>query len=92
VTYPLGISTIPTDQTLRIYSYLNNVMVDFSQYKTVDATIRIYDIIGQELSNESYHSPDTYVKVLNDVDAAYIIVSVKMSDGQIISKKLFISK
>jgi PKD repeat protein len=90
VTYPLGIADVPADQALKIYSYQNKVMVDFSQFKTVDAKIVIYDILGQVMSNETHHVADTYVRSIESVQAAYVIVSVTMSDGQVVSKKLFI--
>lgn len=89
---PLAITDIPSDNSmLKIFSYENKVMVDFSQYKAVDATIRIYNVIGQELSNETHHAPTTYIKTLSNAEAAYVVVSVKMSDGSVISKKLFVT-
>jgi hypothetical protein len=66
-------------------------MVDFSQYKNVDATIEIFNVLGQSLSTEEFHSPTTYVKAL-DLDAAYVIVHVRMADGTTEAKKLFIHK
>jgi PKD repeat protein len=91
VTFPLGISKVPDEKMFNIYSYQNRVMVDFSQFTTVDATIQIYNVLGQVLSNDTYHSADTYEKPL-DLDAAYVIVRVRISDGQVAAKKLFIYK
>ncbi|MBS1619517.1 MAG: PKD domain-containing protein [Bacteroidetes bacterium] len=92
VIWPLAISDIPTDNSmLKIFSFENKVMVDFSQYKTVQATIRIYNVIGQELSNETHNAPTTYVKAVPGAEIAYVIVSVKMSDGSISTKKVLIT-
>lgn len=89
---PLAISDISSDNSmLKIFSYENKVMVDFSQYKSVQATIRIYNVIGQELSNETHNAPTTYVKAVPGAEIAYVIVSVKMSDGSIVSKKVLIT-
>ena len=90
VTKALGIADVTSaGYIFNIFSYQNKVMVDFSQFKTVDATIQIYNLLGQELSHDTYHSADTYVKAL-DLDAAYVIVRVQMSDGQVAVKKVFI--
>lgn len=93
VTFPLGISdNIAADANdLKIFSYENKVMVDFSQFKSVDAMIEIYNVLGQALSNDEFHSPATYTKAL-DLEAAYVIVRVKMADGSMTAKKLFIHK
>jgi hypothetical protein len=77
---------------INIYSAANNVMVDFSRLQTVDATIQIYDVLGQQLSNEEHHTADVYSKAITSVEAAYVIVMVRMDDGQITSKKLFLTK
>ena len=93
VTFPLGIieDAAADASQLKIFSYENRVMVDFSEFKIVDANIEIYNILGKSISNEEYHSPTTYTKAL-DLEAAYVIVRVKMADGSLAAKKLFIHK
>ena len=87
-----GINEVASSSDLNIFGVENRVLVDFSKLKNVDATIQIFNVIGQELSNEKYHSADTYSKIISNVEAAYVIVKVKMADGSMSSKKLFISK
>ena len=85
-----GVTEVVANNNLNIFSTDNRVLVDFTKLKNVDATIQIFNILGQELSNETHRSSDTYVKAIENVDAAYVIVKVKMSDGSIVGKKLFI--
>jgi hypothetical protein len=87
-----GVTEVVANNNLNIFSTDNRVLVDFTKLKNVDATIQIFNILGQELSNETHRSSDTYVKAIENVDAAYVIVKVKMSDGSIVGKKLFITK
>lgn len=67
-------------------------MVDFTRLQTVDATIQVYGILGQQLSNEQHHTADIYSKTIDNVQAAYVIVTVRMSDGQITTKKVLLTK
>jgi hypothetical protein len=89
-----GISSTTTNANtdINIFSSANNVMVDFSRLQTVDATIQIYDVLGQQLSNEEHHTADLYSKAITSVEAAYVIVLVRMDDGQVTTKKLFLTK
>ena len=81
-----------SNSNLNIFSVENKVLVDFTKLKNVDASIQIYNIIGQELSNETHNTANIYSKTLENVEAAYVIVKVKMSNGEILGKKLFITK
>ena len=87
-----GITDVVANNNLNIFSADNRVLVDFTKLKNVDATIQIFNILGQELSNETYRSSDTYVKAIENVEAAYVIVKVRMADGSVVGKKLFITK
>jgi hypothetical protein len=87
-----GVTEVVASNTLNIFSTENKVLVDFTKLKNVDATIQVYNILGQELSNETHHSSDTYVKAIDNVEAAYVIVKVRMADGSVTGKKLFITK
>ena len=83
---------VSSNSNLNIFSVENKVLVDFTKLKNVDATIQIYNILGQELSNETHHASSTYVKAVDNVEAAYVIVKVKMADGSVTGTKLFITK
>jgi hypothetical protein len=77
---------------INIFASGSNVMVDFSKLKTVNATIQIYDILGQQLSSEEHMTTDMYSKYVNTTEAAYVIVMVRMDNGQVQSRKLFLMK
>jgi PKD domain/GEVED domain len=87
---PTGIVDPNANHAVNVFSFENKVMVDFTKLKDVDADITIYNLIGQELSKEHFNTTSTYVKAL-DLEAAFVVVKVKMANGQIATKKLFIS-
>lgn len=84
-----GVKDIDYTNGVNIFSFENRVMVDFTKLKAVDATVQVYNLIGQELSNEHHTSSSTYVKTIDSIEAAYVIVKVKMGD-KLVSKKVFI--
>ena len=65
-------------------------MVDFSQAGDVDALIKVYNILGQTISEEKFTSNALYQKEIDNVEAAYVIVFVN-NNGQITTKKLLIT-
>lgn len=78
-----------TKAELQVYSFRNNVIVDFSKMKDVDATIQVYNMLGQELSNEPFTTSSIYRKNITNVEAAYVIVKIN-NNGTIYTKKVFI--
>jgi hypothetical protein len=76
--------------TLNIYSATNKVYVDFSKLKGVEATIEIYNVIGQNLSTEKFGKSTIYAKEIKNLDAAYVIVKV-INNGEVITKKVFVA-
>ncbi|MFN8310945.1 MAG: GEVED domain-containing protein [Chitinophagales bacterium] len=84
-----GVNEVQLTNGINIFSFENRVMVDFTKLKGVDATVQVYNLIGQELSNEHHTTSTTYVKAIDSVEAAYVIVKVKMGD-KLVSKKVFI--
>ncbi len=83
--------TEATASSMNIFSFDDKVVVDFSKMKNVEATIQIYNLIGQELSSEKHVGSSVYTKELNEIDAAYVLVRVRSSNGQLVTKKVFIS-
>jgi hypothetical protein len=57
---------------------------------TVNAVIKIYDVLGQELSEDHFTLNSLYQKEIDDIEAAYVIVSVKNND-KITTRKVFVS-
>jgi hypothetical protein len=76
--------------TLNIYGAGNKVYVDFSKLKGVEATIEIYNVIGQNLSTEKFGKSTIYAKEIKNLDAAYVIVKV-LNNGEITTKRVFIA-
>jgi PKD repeat protein len=89
VTSVAGIQPVLGNNELSIWSYKNRVYVDFSTLNEVDADIRIFNILGQQIANDRYTSNGLYQKEIDNIDAAYVIVSVKNEDS-ITTRKLFI--
>ncbi|MBK8658413.1 MAG: PKD domain-containing protein [Bacteroidetes bacterium] len=84
-----GLQNLP-DGAVNIFSFRNYVAVDFSKLQAVDATIQVFNLIGQEISNEKFSLSTIYRKDILDVEAAYVIVKVKNGNG-FMTKKVFVS-
>jgi hypothetical protein len=83
-----GINNI-ADKAIAIWSNESKVYVDFRGQDRVDAVIAIYDVLGRQISNEKFSNNLIYTKEINNIDAAYMIVSVKNND-KVITRKVFI--
>jgi PKD repeat protein len=79
-----------TENGISLWSNRNMVYVDFSEAGNVNALIKIYNVLGQELSEDRFTSNTLYEKGIDDIDAAYIIVSVANNE-KVTTKKLFIT-
>jgi hypothetical protein len=85
-----GLNNVSGTGSLRIWSHDNKVYVDFTVQQLNDATVIIYDILGQEISNEKVVNNVVYQKEIDNIEAAYMIVMVK-NDNEITTKKVFIT-
>ena len=52
--------------------------------------ITIYNVLGQQISNEKFNTNMLYQKEIGNIEAAYLIVSVKNGD-KLITKKVFVN-
>ncbi len=84
-----GINNIVNNNGIRIWSNVNTVFVDFSKNFNVKATVQIYNMLGQLLSEESFSKSAVYTKPVNNLEATYVIVRVK-NDKEVKVKKVFI--
>jgi PKD repeat protein len=84
-----GITNVTGTGNLNIWSHDNKVYVDFTQIQNVDATVILYNILGQEISNEKVTSNRVYQREVDNIDAAYLIVMVREGD-KITTKKVFL--
>ena len=84
-----AITSITDKSGITIWSNDNTVYVDFGKQPKVEAQIEIYNVLGQQLSNEKYGRSSVYHRAFNNLEAAYVIVRVKNNDD-ITTKKVFI--
>ena len=86
-----GINNVVSENGISLWSNKNNVYVDFSNAGSdVNAVIKIYDVLGQEISEDKYTLNGLYQKEIDNIEAAYVIVAVNNND-KITTKKLFIN-
>ncbi len=85
-----GLNNITNSKGISIWSNENKVFIDFSKQTKVEATIEIYNVLGQQLVNEKFGRSTVYTKSIGNLEAAYVIVKVK-NDNEIITKKLLIT-
>ncbi len=85
-----GLNNITNNKGISIWSSENKVFIDFSKQTKVEATIEIYNVLGQQLVNEKFGRSTVYTKSIGNLEAAYVIVKVK-NDNEIITKKLLIT-
>lgn len=77
-----------TQNGLQIYSYRNRVVVDFGK-EAKNATIAIFNLLGQELSNEKT-AAKVYTHDVNNLEAGYVIVKV-LKGETVTTQKVFIT-
>ena len=80
-----GLNNVTGISSLDIWSHDNKVFVDFSNLQAVDATVIIYNILGQQVSSDKVVNSTVYQREINNIEAAYLIVMVK--DGEKITTK-----
>jgi len=85
-----GIPTLNSNEQISIWSNTNLLYVDFTQMDAVEATIDVYNVLGQKLYSDRYNTSTVYMKEITDIEVGYIIVRVKNND-EIITKKVFIT-
>jgi hypothetical protein len=84
-----GIRNINDLSSLGIWSHENKVYVDLSGLHEAEGRVVIYDVLGQEISNERATGGAIYQKEINNISAAYMLVTVKIGD-RIKTRKVFI--
>jgi hypothetical protein len=87
---PTGVATVSITTTPEIWSNSNRIYVNFTAIQTVDASVTVYNILGQELSNDRFTNSTVYQKEVDNMPAAYLIVKV-INNHETFVKKVFIS-
>jgi PKD repeat protein len=85
-----GVMNGSENKPISIWSAENKVYVDFRDQDKVDAVIVIYDVLGRTISNEKFTANLIYTKEIDNIEAAYMIVSVKNND-KVMTRKVFIN-
>lgn len=84
-----GISNLADNGKVTIWSNENLVNIDFTTIKHVDAAIGIYNVLGQKIVEDKFTNSLIYRKEISNIEAAYLIVQVKIGE-ELITKKVFI--
>jgi PKD repeat protein len=84
-----GIGLLAGGNNVDIWSSNNRIFVSFASLQKVDAVINIFDILGQQLGEDRVTSNILYQKEVENMDAGYVVVRVKMGE-QLLTKKLLI--
>lgn len=77
-----------------VYVYVNNgkmLNIAFVGYNGEVATIQAFNLLGQEILNVKHNTGTKFVKEIETVEAAYVVVGVTI-DGKTVSKKVLITK
>jgi len=85
-----GINNISYNNNIAIWSNDNKVYVDFAQVSQVQATVTIYNIIGQEIFQDKVSNNGLFTKEIDNIEAGYLVVNVKNGDS-ITTRKVFIA-
>ena len=85
-----GFNNLSGVADLKIWSHSNMVYVDFTEQQLEDASVIIYDILGQEISNEKVVNNVIYRKEIDNIEAAYMIVMVR-NNNEVTTKKVLIT-
>ena len=85
-----GLGNVTSTGNVNIWSHNNTVYVDFTDLQKVDATVTIYNILGQQISSEHYNNTDIYKRAIDNIEAAYMIVRVT-SGKETTTKKVLIT-
>ncbi|HLP50190.1 MAG TPA: PKD domain-containing protein, partial [Chitinophagales bacterium] len=72
-----GVSHLNQNKAITIWSNGNTVYVDFSRLTKTDATIEIYNVLGQELLSDKFSRNAIYNKAIENTEAGYVIVKVR---------------
>lgn len=79
----------PFTEDISIYSVYEKVYVNLLAIEDADATIEIYNALGQQLVRKEHVKASLFTESLQNVLAAHVLVRVTNS-GQVTSKPLFI--
>ena len=85
-----GLTNLSGTNGPNVWSHDNRIYVDFTAIQKVDATVIIYDILGQQISSEKVTNSFVYQREIDNIEAAYMIVMIREGE-KITTKKVFIS-
>ncbi len=86
-----GLNNLNGNQNITIWSNGNTVYVDFSRQVKTDATVEIYNILGQQLVNEKYGRSSIFTATLDKLEAGYVIVKVR-NNNNITTRRLVLKQ
>ncbi len=80
------------NSSIKVWSNGNRVFVDFSKLKHVEATVSMFNLLGQQLHSEFFGKNTVYSYAFSSIDAGYVMVSVKTEEGVVTRKVLITTK
>ena len=85
----IGIAEIKNESI--VISSKNNTLTIRFDHIAKDATIKVVDVLGQILINESFNKGNIFNRTLTSIASSYVIVSVQEGENSVM-KKVFISQ
>jgi hypothetical protein len=83
-----GINTTVKAESIKVFAVNSSLLVDFNKNDVVNASIDVFNILGQQILSDKYTGNGIYQHEM-DMTSGYAIVKVKMTNGETISKKLY---
>lgn len=76
-------------EAINVYSVANKLLVDFTKSDVVNASIEVYNIIGQQVVSDKYTGSGVYQHEMTEMSSGYAIVRVKLANGELLTKKVY---
>lgn len=86
-----AVTSVPNtaENVLRVYSFKQNVYVDFTKYNFMQAKVQIYNLLGQELTSDKVSDRKLFTRQLNVTEPGYVVVKITSGDS-VVSRKVLI--
>ena len=88
---PSAVTTLENSKTPNIWSNGNELYIDFAGMEEVNADIKIFNLLGQEIATERFTNSALYTREFENLAIGYYIIALKNS-GHMYTKKLFLGK
>jgi len=87
---PSAVNEISNDKTPNIWSSADKVYIDFTGMENVNATINIYDLLGQEIEEEKFTDARLFTRQISNISTGYLVVAV-LNNHKLYGKRVLIT-